>query len=226
MKPSLRKPGIDLLLPEERESLQKEQTGSSADTKKKESSSVPLRIAGKTTPKPAEPHPAENMFVEDLTSVPEQAHWNCVRKGKIHVLEIFAGSARFSQCCALSGLTVGTPVDIRTGFGVMTSKGRHMVMEIIKEQAPDVILMAPVCGPWSNMQNIQQDQQRVWEKRKRYLPMVGIHCAISVEAQKILHRRKSSDIQDMVSEVYATIVFRSIRDLGRFPFLCIWTKRS
>ena len=85
------KPGIDLLLPEERESLQ----------------------AGKTTPKPAEPHPAENMFVEDLTSVPEQAHWNCVRKGKIHVLEIFAGCARFSQCCALSGLKVGAPVDIR-----------------------------------------------------------------------------------------------------------------
>ena len=159
MKPSLRKPGIDLLLPEERESLQKEQTGSSADSKKKESfapapkpkSSVPLRIAGKTSPKPAAPRPAENMFVEGLTSVPEQAHWNCVRKGKIHVLEIFAGSARFSQCCALTGLKVGTRVDIRTGFDVMTSKGRHMVMEIIKEQAPDVILMAPVCGPWSNM---------------------------------------------------------------------------
>ena len=176
--------GIDLLLPEERESLQKEQTGSSADTKKKESSapapkpksSVPLRKTGKTTPKPAAPHPAENMFVEDLTSVPEQAHWNCVRKGKIHVLEIFAGSARFSQCCALSGLKVGTPVDIRT---VMTSKGRHMVMEIIREQAPDVILMSPVCGPWSNTQNIQQDQQRVWEKRKRYLPMVEFVASIA-----------------------------------------------
>ena len=100
------KPGIDLLLPEERESLHKEQPGFSADTKKKESSapapqprsSVPLRIAGKTTPNPVAPHPAENMFVEDLTS-----HWNCVRKGKIHVLKVFAGSARFSQRCALSG---------------------------------------------------------------------------------------------------------------------------
>ena len=79
MKPFFGKPGFDLLLPEERESLQKEQAGSSADSKKKESSapapkpksSVPLRIAGKTTPKPAAPHPAENMFVEDLTSVPE-----------------------------------------------------------------------------------------------------------------------------------------------------------
>ena len=95
-------------------------------------------------------------------------------KGRFHVLEIFAGSARFSQCCALSGLKVGTPVDIRTGFDVMTSKGRHMVMEIIKEQAPDVILMAPVCGPLSNMQNIQQDQQRVWEQRKPIFPWLSL----------------------------------------------------
>ena len=169
--------GIDLLLPEERESLQKEQPGSSADIKKKESSapapkpksSVPLRIAGKTTPKPAAPHPAENMFVEDLTSAPEQAHWNCVRKGKIHVLEIFAGSASLSQCCAL-GLKVGTPVDIRTGFDVMTSKGRHMVMEIIREQAPDVILS----GPWSNMQNIQQDQHAIFPWLSLWHPLRDI----------------------------------------------------
>ena len=127
------------------------------------------------------------MFVEDLTSIPEQAHWNCVRKGKIHVLEIFAGSARFSQCCALSGLKVGTPVDIRTGFDVMTSKGPRMVMEIIREQAPDVILMAPVCGPWSNMQNIQQDQQQVGEKRRRYLPMVEF--VASIARYQLKHRR-------------------------------------
>ena len=182
------KPRIDLLLPEERESLQKEQPGSSADAPgPKPRSSVPLRIAGKTTPKPAEPHPAEDMFVEDLTSVPEQAYWNCVRKGKIHVLEIFAGSARFSQCCALSGLKVGTPVDIRTGFDVMTSKGRRMVMEIIREQAPDVILVAPVCGPWSNMLNIQQDQQKVGEKRGRYLPMVEF--VASIARYQLKHRR-------------------------------------
>ena len=54
-----------------------------------------------------------------------------------------------------------------------------MVTEIIREQAPDVILMAPVCGPWSNMQNIQQDQQRVWEKRKRYLPTVEFVASIA-----------------------------------------------
>ena len=134
-----RKPGIDFLLPDEKESLQKEQGGSSTDSKKKGSSiptlkpapSRPLRVAGKSSPQPAASRPAENMFVEDMTSVPEQAHWSCVRKGKIHVLEIFAGSARFRQCCALTGLKVGTPISIRSGSDVITSQGRHMVMEII-----------------------------------------------------------------------------------------------
>ena len=125
------------------------------------------------------------MFVEAMTSIPEGAHWNCVHKGKIHVLEIFAGSARCSQCCALSGLKVGTSVDIHSGL--MASKGRHMVMEIIKEQAPDVILMAPVCGPWSNMQNIQKDQQNVWEKRQRYTPMVEF--VASIARYQLKHRR-------------------------------------
>ena len=54
-----------------------------------------------------------------------------------------------------------------------------MVMEITREQAPDVILMAPVCGPWSNMQNIQQDQQKVGEKRRRCLPMVEFVASIA-----------------------------------------------
>ena len=37
-----------------------------------------------------------------------------------------------------------------------------MVMEIIKEHAPNLIFMAPVCGPWLNMQRIQQDQNCQW----------------------------------------------------------------
>ena len=69
----------------------------------------------------------------------------------------------------------------------MTSKGRHMVMEIIRDQAPAVILMAPVCEPWSNTQNIQQDQQKVGEKRRRYLPM--IEFVASIARYQLKHRR-------------------------------------
>ena len=47
----------------------------------------------------------------------------------------FAGSARFSQCCSPTGVKLGFSVDIRDGFNVMISKGRRMVLSIIKEQA-------------------------------------------------------------------------------------------
>ena len=121
MRPSLRR-NPELIFYYQKSENPCRRSNQAPHTKKRESSapapkprsSVPLRTAGKTTPKPAVPHPAENMFVEGLTSIPEQAHLNCVRKGKIHVLEIFAGSARFSQCCALSGLKVGTPCSNKT----------------------------------------------------------------------------------------------------------------
>ena len=53
-----------------------------------------------------------------------------MRKGKIHVLEIFAGSARFTQ--VLRALRFKGWDTTRNGFDVMTSKGRHMVMEMNK----------------------------------------------------------------------------------------------
>ena len=85
------------------------------------------------------------------------------------MLEIFAGSARLSQCCALHGMRVGTPIDIRNGFDLSTSKGRQMVSKIVKEQEPDVIILEPVCGPWSPMQNIN-DQDAVREKQSQAMP--------------------------------------------------------
>ena len=47
----------------------------------------------------------------------------------------------------------------------MTSKGKQMVLDIIREQQPDVVFLAPVCGPWSIMQSIN-NQKVVAEKRE------------------------------------------------------------
>ena len=106
------------------------------------------------------------------------AMWNCETRGKIHMLEIFAGSARLSQCCALHGMRVGTPIDIRNGFDLGTSKGRQMVSKIVKEQEPDVIILEPVCGPWSPMQNIN-DQDAVREKQAQAMPMVEFTASMA-----------------------------------------------
>ena len=53
-----------------------------------------------------------------------------------------------------------------------------MALDIIREQQPDVVFLAPVCGPWSIMQNIN-NQKIVAEKRARYLPMIGFVASIA-----------------------------------------------
>ena len=147
-------PPGNLELPDEKESLQKEKGGSSTDSQERSSIPTPHdHYALLENQLLSMPHrSAENMFVEDMTSIPEGAHWNCTTH--VTFWRSLQG-ARFSQCCALK---VGTPLNIRNGFDVRTSKGQHMVTEIIKEQAPDLLLMAPVCGPWSNIWNIPRSR--------------------------------------------------------------------
>ena len=73
-----------------------------------------------------------------------------------------------------------------------------MVMES-KHLMSYVILMAPVCGPWSNMQHIQQDQHKVWEKQRCYIPM--LEFVASIARYQLKHGRyfmKISDIPDLV----------------------------
>ena len=73
-----------------------------------------IEASVKAAPPEAEPSSSSGVFTEDMTCDSQHA------KGKIHVLEVVAGSAGLNQCCALTGLKVGTPIDIRTGFDVMT----------------------------------------------------------------------------------------------------------
>ena len=119
------KPGLDAPCPED--DLVK-------DIMAEDDSEVPKphkRLTTETAPPEGEPSPSSGLFTEDMTCDSQHANSNCVTKGKIHALDFFAGSARLGQCCALTGLKAGIAIDIRTGFDVMTSKGRPMVLDII-----------------------------------------------------------------------------------------------
>ena len=106
-------------------------------------------------------------------------HWMPVTKGKIDFLELFAGSARLSHVASMQGMKVGQPVDLRTGLDILPSDGRMRTMKIIEEQKPTWIHMAPLCGPWSQMQNIN-DQSTVEAKRRKYMPMVEFCVRVAV----------------------------------------------
>ena len=59
-------------------------------------------------------------------------HWIPVTKRKrIDFLELFAGSARLSHVASMQGMKVGQPIDLRTGFDILTSDGRMRTMKII-----------------------------------------------------------------------------------------------
>ena len=46
--------------------------------------------------------------------------WEPTTVGKIDFLEMFSGSAKLSQSAAMQGLRVGAPIDLRTGYDLLT----------------------------------------------------------------------------------------------------------
>ena len=135
---------------------------------------------------------ANNIIEHDaIQSGPEGIQYGCytwepAMTGKLDFLELFSGSAKLSQAAAMQGLRVGAPIDLRTGYDLLTAEGRRKAMEVIERQQPKIIHMAPVCGPWSQMQNIN-DPADTYQKRKKYLPMVEF-CA-RVALYQIEHGR-------------------------------------
>jgi len=131
--------------------------------------------------------------------------WQVLTKGKINVLELFAGSARVSQCCAQEGMTVGQPVDLRTGFDLNTSHGQRMAIQLITDQKPDVVFMAPVCAPWCNWSHMKPYSQMIAD-RKKVMPMVQfvVQVAkhqISKGKQFIIENPYGSDLWKLKSYV-------------------------
>ena len=132
--------------------------------------------------------------------------WEPTTVGKIDFLEMFSGSAKLSQSAAMQGLRVGAPIDLRTGYDLLTAEGRRKAMEAIERQQPKIIHMAPVCGPWSQMQiNHPSD---TYQKRKKYLPMVEF-CA-RVALYQIEHGRYFIIENPATSKIWFTKCFRSM----------------
>ena len=112
--------------------------------------------------------------------------WQPVMHGKIDFLELFSGSARLSQVAAMNGLRVGQPIDLRTGFDLLTPDGRRKTMDILEKQKPTVVTMAPTCAPWSIINNIN-DPKTTEAQRAKYLPVVEF--CVQVAMYQIRHGR-------------------------------------
>ena len=123
--------------------------------------------------------------VEDGSASYAHVLWQCQMKGKLDFLELFAGSARLSQCAALRGLSTGSPVDLRTGFDLNTRKAQARAIQAILEQKPEIIHMAPLCAPWCLLSNMKEEEAKAAD-RKAAIPMVRF-CAMVALHQIRIH---------------------------------------
>ena len=113
------------------------------------------------------------------TCGPLPAFWQVSTDSHVDFMEIFAGSQHLSQSIAEEGFKVGPPVDLNTGYDILTPTGRQRTWDLIVKHNPRVIWLAPVCTPWSNLQNIQKDQEKVAHNQHLHKPMVRFAAAVA-----------------------------------------------
>ena len=114
---------------------------------------------------------------DDMDISYEECQWQVTNTGKLEFLQLFAGTARMSQMAAQSGLSGGQPIDLRTGFDLSNPQSQKKVLDILDKQQPTVVFMAPVCGPFSQLQNL--NSPHVHEKMKRAMPMIDFCIKIA-----------------------------------------------
>ena len=115
-------------------------------------------------------------------------------------------------------LSVGQPVDIRIGFDLSTSKGQRMTMQIITDQQPEVVFMAPVCSPWCNWSHMKPHDQKMAD-RKKAMPMTqfvlrGAKYQLSKGRHFIIENPYGSDLWKL--KEFVDLLLRSDVSYGKF----------
>ena len=88
------------------------------------------------------------------------------------VLEIFSGSEQVSKCAGeCEEWRALEPIDVLTGHDLTQPRVQQEVLRRIREQAPDLVALAPPCGPWSGLPRLAPDPRKVRQKREADMPL-------------------------------------------------------
>ncbi len=71
-----------------------------------------------------------------------------------------------TKAMSLTRLAVAAPVDLKTGFDLLTKEGQKKCMEVIKRQCPTVIFLAPVYTAWSHWNNLRDPAEVTAARQK------------------------------------------------------------
>lgn len=77
-----------------------------------------------------------------------------VRQVEVDLMEVFAGFAEVSIQFAKKGCSVTEPIDLWTDWDLFRNDHWDRLLTYVNKVKPALIVMAPPCGPWSSLQNL------------------------------------------------------------------------
>lgn len=96
----------------------------------------------------------------------------------VALMELFSGAAALSLMVATLGLPVAEPIDImdNDNYDLLRPEVRRMVESRIEVEDPLLLSMAPVCGPSSPLQNLNEMREdyadNFYNLRQQWYPVV------------------------------------------------------
>ena len=104
------------------------------------------------------------------------------------LLELFSGAATLTLMVASMGFSVSEPVDIMNNIthDLLDAGNRRRMEQRIRDEDPLLLAIAPKCGPWSTLQNINlcrgfETEQKILEERNRWYPVIKWLCDVIEE---------------------------------------------
>ena len=87
------------------------------------------------------------------------------------LLEIFAGKALLTKRAGQhANWRALEPVDIVYGWDLGKEAHRKALLDLIDKEKPDLVTMAPPCGPWSSWTQMCHNVEALMERRRQHLP--------------------------------------------------------
>ena len=91
--------------------------------------------------------------------------------GKWLLLEIFAGKALLTRCARQhADWRALEPIDLSAGWDLNKETDRKALLDLVDKEKPDLVTLAPPCGPWSSWTQMCRDVDALMERRRQHLP--------------------------------------------------------
>ena len=87
------------------------------------------------------------------------------------ILEVFSGHSEITIQARACGWQALQPFELAYGEDAMDPEDKRKLLELVKKEKPDLVVITPPCGPWSPLQNLTADRELLAVKRKMHRPL-------------------------------------------------------